>query len=628
MLPLCADNVFAKDGKGRAFNKTAYWLTPIIRLKPGWSVERASAYINKLSSEIFRNTLPTEYRPGKAKSYLKNKFKIVSASAGVSALRRDYEDPLWILMALTGCVLLMACANLANLLLARASAREREMAIRKAVGASRRRLIMQLLSESLLLAVGGTAIGLCIAQALSRALVSFLNTTDSRIVLPLDIDWHAFGFLAGLAVLTCILFGLAPAIRASGGEPAAAMHGGRNSTATRERNGLRRALVISQVALSLVLLVAAVLFTRSLQKLLSTSLGFDSHNVLLAGITANGPGLESPEKRKVLFRELGTHISSLSTVAAVAPVLFTPFCHCGWNGQAHPDNDSARTGSKEVWFNRTGPRYFATMGTPLLAGRDFNPHDDLTNVKVAIVNQTFAKSLFGGRNPVGRSFRVEELAGQPDKVYQIVGLVGDTKSNGMDEKDRSIAVFPVAQDPDPVDSQNFVIRGRGSLEALQAAVQHEVAAVNPNLLVDFHVLDVQIQGSVLRERLMASLCIAFGILAGCLSALGLYGVMSYMVVRRRSEIGIRMALGAIGANIYSLVLKDAALMVGIGLLTGFTATLLLSRYAESQLFELKARDPLSLLLAGLLLAITAAIATLLPARRAARLEPTMALREE
>jgi predicted permease len=626
MLPLCTDKVFAKNGKGRAFDKMAYWLTPIIRLKPGWSVERASAYINNVSPAIFRDTLPSEYRPAEAKAYLKNKFKIVSASAGVSSLRFEYENPLWILMALTGCVLLIACANLANLLLARASAREREMAVRKAVGASRRRLIMQLLSESLLLAMGGTVIGLCVAQSLSRALVAFLNTTDSRIVLPLNINWHAFGFLAGLAVLTCILFGLAPAIRASGGEPAAAMHGGRTSTATRERNGLRRVLIVSQVALSLVLLIAALLFTRSLQKLLATNLGFDSHNVLLAGVTVNGP--EKAEARSAFFRELDTRIASLSTAASSAPVLFTPFCHCGWNEQAHPDNDPTLTGGREVWFNRVGPRYFATMDTPLLAGRDFTDHDNLGSVKVAIVNQAFAKSLFGGHNPVGRSFRVEELVGQPDKVYEIVGLVGDTKTNGLDEKNRSIAFLPLAQDPDPINSRNFVIRGRGSLDALQSAVQREVAAVNPNLLVDFHVLDVQIQSSVLRERLMASLCIAFGILAGSLSALGLYGVMSYLVARRRGEIGIRMALGAVGSNIYGLILKDAALMLGAGLAVGFTASLLLSRYAESQLFELKARDPLSLVAAGLLLAITAAIATFLPARRAARLEPTAALREE
>ena len=628
MLPLCADNVFAKDGKGRAFNKIAYWLTPIVRLKPGWSVERASAYINNLSPTIFRETLPSEYRPAEAKSYLKNKFTMASASAGVSSLRGEYENPLWILMALTGCVLLIACANLANLLLARASAREREMAVRKAVGASRRRLIMQLLSESLLLAVAGAATGLCIAQVLSRTLVSFLSGPDSGVMVPLGVDWHAFGFLAGLAILTCILFGLAPAIRASGGEPAAAMHGGRNSTATRERNGLRRALVVSQIALSLVLLVAALLFTRSLQKLLSTSLGFDSHNVLVANVTANGTGLESQQKRTALFRELGTRIGSLSTVASDSPVNFTPFSGSGWNGSVHADNDSAKAGGKESWFNGVGPRYFATMGTPLLAGREFTDHDNLNGVKVAIVNQTFAKRFFGERNPVGRSFRVEALAGQSDEVYQVVGLVGDTKYNGMDEKDRGIAFFPVAQNPDPIDSQTFVIRGRGSLDALQSAVQRVVAEVNPNFLVDFHVLDVQIRESLLRERLMASLCIAFGILAGCLSALGLYGVMSYMVARRRNEIGIRMALGAVGSNIYSLVLKDAALMLGIGLLLGFTASILLSRYAESLLFELKARDPLSLLLAGLLLAATAAVASFLPARRAARLEPTAALREE
>jgi putative ABC transport system permease protein len=627
-LPLCADNVFAKEGKGRAFNQTAFWLTPIGRLKPGWSVERASAHALNLSPTIFRETVPSEYRPEQIKPYLKNRLKVISASAGVSALRRQFENPLWILMAITGAVLLIACANLANLLLARASAREREISVRQAVGASRRRLILQLLSESLLLAVVGAFLGAGLAQLLSRALVSFLNTTGNPIAVPVGVNWHIFGFLAGLAILTCLLFGLAPAIRASGTEPVAAMRGARTSTASRERNGLRRMLVISQVALSLVLLVAALLFGRSLQKLLATNLGFDSHNVLQVSVTASGPGFENSENRKVLFRELETRLEAVPGVTAAASVGFTPLGGFGWNDQVHADDDPTRTGGKETWFNRVGPRYFATMGTPLLAGRDFTDHDDLSGRKVALVNQSFSKRVFGGRNLVGRSFRVEEIAGKPDSVYEIVGLVGDTKYSQLGEQPKGIVFLPLAQDEQPGTDRTFVVRGRGSLGALQSSIQREITAINSHLLVDFRALDVQIQESVLRERLMANLSIAFGILAGCLSTVGLYGVMSYTVARRKNEIGIRVAMGASQSNIYGLVAKDAAIMVAAGLLVGVTASLLLSRYAESLLFELKAHDPLILLLAGALLAVSAAFATLMPARRAARLEPVVALREE
>jgi putative ABC transport system permease protein len=627
-LPLCADNVFAKDGKGRAFDKMAYWLTPIARLKPEWSVERASTHVANLSPTIFRETVPAEYRPDFVKSYLKNKFKALPANAGVSALRRQFGDPLWILLAIAGSVLLIACANLANLLLARASAREREIAVRQAVGASRTRLMMQLLTESLLLAAAGAVLGICLAQVLSRTLVAFLTTVRDPIDVPIGLNWHVFGFLAGLAVLTCVLCGLAPAIRASGGAPGAAMHGTRTSTATRERNGLRRTLVIAQVALSLVLLVAALLFSRSLQKLLATNLGFDASNVLVVSIAPSGPGLEDQERRKALFRELEERIDSLSGVTSAAAVGFTPFSGNGWNGNVHADNDPARTGGKTSWFNRAGPHYLATMGTPLLAGRDFDIHDDLDEPKVALVNQSFAKRFFAGKNPVGRSFRSEEGAGKTDSVYEIVGLVGDTRYNDLREPEPSIAFFPVDQNDQTGNDRTFVIRGRGSLDSLQSAIQRETTQLSSNLLVDFRVLDVQIQQSVLRERLMANLSGAFGVLAGCLSTLGLYGVMSYLVARRRNEIGIRFALGATRSNVYRLIAKDATIMVGAGLSLGVIASLLLSRYAESLLFELKASDPLTLILAGALLAITAAIATLLPARRAAKVEPLAALRAE
>ena len=628
MLPLCADNVFAKDGKGREFDREAWWLTPIGRLKPGWSVEQASRHVGQISPMIFRETVPAEYRADLVKSYLKNKLKAVPASTGISELRRQFADPLWILMAITGSVLLIACANLANLLLARASAREREIAVRQAVGASRSRVLMQLLTESLLLSAAGAILGMCLAQVLSRTLVAFLNADGDSIFVPTGLNWHVFGFLAGLAILTCILFGLAPAVRASGSVPVAAMHGARTSNATRERNAVRRALVVAQVALTLVLLAAAVLFSRSLQKLLEVNVGFDSRNVLVASVTASGPGLDNPEKRKALFSELEERIASSGNVVSSAEVAFTPFSGSGWNGDVHADNDAARAGGKQSWFNRAGPRYFATMGTPLLAGRDFSRHDDLTAPKVAVVNEAFAKTFFAGKNPVGRSFRVEGPEGTPDSVYEIVGLVGNTRYNDLREPEPSIAFFPEDQEEHPGDGRTFVIRGRGSMDSLQSAIQLQTAQVNPNLLVDFRVLNVQVRESLLRERLMANLSVAFGILAGLLSTLGLYGVMSYIVARRRNEIGVRFALGATRGNVYGLIAKDASIMVAAGLSLGIIVSLVLARYVESLLFEMKARDPLTLFLAGVLLAATAAMATLLPASQAARLEPITALREE
>ncbi|MBV9264542.1 MAG: ABC transporter permease [Acidobacteriaceae bacterium] len=627
-LPLCSANVFAKDGKGRAFDRMAWWLTPIARLKPGWTLERASAQVRDLAPAIFRETVPAEYRPDFVKQYLKNKVKLVSASAGVSSLRRAFESPLWILMAITGSVLLIACANLANLLLARASAREREMAVRQAVGAWRGRLILQLLSESLLLAVGGAVLGFGIAFALSRTLVAFLSSPGNPVSVLLGVDWHVFGFLSALALGTCILFGLIPAIRASGGAPATAMRGSRTTTATRERNGLRRMLVMSQVALSLILLVAALLSTISFRNLLATNVGFNSHNILIADVTARGPGFENPERRKELFRELQERFVSLHGVSSSAPVAFTPLGGFGWNNHVHADNDPARSGGKQLWLNRAGPGYFATMETPILAGRDFTIHDDLSAPKVALINQTCAKTLFGRQNPLGRTFRVEGDANTPDTVFEIVGVIADTHYSDLSEEQRSIAFFPLSQEEQPGDDRNFVIRVHGPLDQVQAEVQHEVSLLNANLLIDFRLLDVQIHDSVLRERLMANLSAAFALLAACLSTLGLYGVTSYIVARRRNEIGVRVALGATRARVYGLVAKDVSIMLATGLLVGVMVSLLLSHYAKSVFYHLKSDDPLILTLATGLLVATGSIAALFPARRAANLDALSALREE
>jgi predicted permease len=626
-VPLCADTVLASDPRSRRMYRTdAWWLTIIGRLESGWSVERASTFLRDLSPSIFRETLPESYRPDAAKKYLENKLTAVSASAGVSSLRRQYENPLWILLATTGLVLLIACANLANLLLARASTREREIAVRQALGASRLRLIGQLLSESLLLAVLGGALGALFSQALSRAMITFLDNGTQTIHLGLGLDWHVFAFTAALALLTCVLFGLAPAIRATRSVPANAMKAGRGSASTAERSGLRRALVVSQIALSLVLLVGALLFGRSLRNLLTIDTGMNSDSVLVASIDAKLPNLE-PERRQGVFEQLEERIRSQPGVVSVGRIWLSPFSGGGWNQSVTAEGTDAGP-KKEVWMNRIGPGYFRTMGTPLLAGRDFDRHDDMSAPKVAIVNEVFTKTFFNGSNPVGRTFRSEEPAGKPDLVFQIVGVVKNTKYSGLREEFRAIAFFPFNQDPDPSEACSFMVRTRGPANEVMASVRRVMDEVNSGLLVEFRFLDLEIRQSLLRERFMANLSGGFGLLAALLSALGLYGVMSYMVARRRSEIGVRMAMGAASTDILGLVFREAGRLVAIGLAIGVACSFGLSRYAESLLFGLKPNDALTLAAACALLVITALFATLVPARRALRLHPAVALREE
>lgn len=626
-VPLCAEGLLASDRKGRMLLKDAWWLTPIGRLKPGWTVKRASAHLRDLSPAIFRETVPETYRPDTVKRYLANKLEAVPAHAGVSSLRRRYENPLWILLAATGLVLLIACANLANLLLARASAREREIAVRQALGASRVRLIGQLLLESMLLAVLGGALGAFLAQVLSRAMVAFLDNGSNQIHVTLGVDWRIFAFTAALAMMTCLLFGLAPAIRATRTVPANAMRGGRGTTAGGERNGLRRMLVVSQIALSLVLLVGALLFGRSLRNLLTTETGIQADGVLVASVDTRLPNLQ-PERRRIVFDQLQERLQAQPGVVSVAPVWLSPFSGASWNQNVTAEGKDATDERKDVWMNRIGPGYFDTMGTPLLAGRDFHRHDDLNAPKVAIVNEVFAKTYFSGANPVGRTFRVEERAGEPDSIFQIVGLVRNTKYSELREEFRPIAFFPLNQDPEPAARVSFMVRTRGPISDVMTLVRQHMSQVNPELLVEFRVLDVEVRQSVLRERLMANLSGGFGLLAALLSALGLYGVMSYMIARRRGEIGVRMAMGAGWSDILALVFREAGRLVLAGMIIGLACSFALSRFAESLLFGLTPNDSLTLAAACALLAATAVLATLVPARRAVRLDPAVALREE
>jgi putative ABC transport system permease protein len=374
-VPLCSDPMFWEPGKGHTASRTAWWLSIMGRLRPGWTLARANAYIQGISPAIMRESLPESYRADDAKKFLANKLTVTPGATGVSQLRRQFQDPLWILLATTGLVLLIACANLANLLLARASAREREIAVRQAMGASRSRIVLQLLSESMLLAIFGAAVGAGLAALLSRGLVAFLTTERNRMFVGLSIDWRVLGFTAGTAILTCVLFGLVPALRATRVAPAAVIRSsGRGLTAGREKFSLRRLLVVAQVAMSLVLLVGALLFVRSLQKLLAIDPGFRPEGIVALSVdyrAAHFPNDRILEVRRQTLEKLRQRTGAISA----AEVDMTPVGGGGWDQNAwEPGYGGPRL---DVLFNRSGPGYFRTMGIPFVTGRDFDEHDDL-----------------------------------------------------------------------------------------------------------------------------------------------------------------------------------------------------------------------------------------------------------
>ena len=622
MVPICAEPlVFAEYS--RLLKKHHYWVGVMGRLKPGWDLKRATAQLEAVSPSLFGAVVPEVYDSEAAKKFVQYKLGALPAANGTSALRRAYESPLWLLLGIAGLVLLIACANLANLILARASAREREIAVRLALGASRSRLIRQLLSESLLLAVAGAIGGAVLAQIVSRLLVRYISTTGRTIVVDLGMDWRLLGFTAALAMLTCILFGLTPALRSTRMSPAAVMNaGGRGLTATRERFGVRRILVVSQIALSLVLVAGALLFVRTLRNLLTVDAGFQQTGILIVDVDFSK--FDVPKDQRELYKQqILDRVRAVPGVESAALVDNVPVSGNSWN-------QNVLVAGKRVGdslLNRVSPGYFRTMGTPMIAGRDFDERDTATSPPVAIVDEEFARKYFGG-DAIGKTFQLDNYAGEARPVYQIVGVVKNTKYRDLREEDHQIGYFPQMQDPHPDQFADVVIRSTAPFESLTGSVKRAFDDINPMISIDFHVFETQVKDGLLRERLMATLSGFFGILAGILATVGLYGVISYMVARRTSEIGIRMALGATPGRVLALVMREAALLLAVGLTIGAAVTAVAARTTKSLLFGLKPYDPVTLAVAIAALALVAAAASLVPARRAAVLEPMQALREE
>ena len=614
-LPLCARTLLDHGNTAYFDRRDVFWLDVIGRLNPGWTLARASAHLQAISAGIMQATEPGGYGRASLDRYLRFRLAALPAATGVSRLREEYDRSLWLLLGLTGLVLLIACANLANLMLARSGAREREFALRLALGAGRGCLVRQALTESLLLAAVGAALGLGLAAALSRAIVHALSPAGA-LHLDLALDGRMLLFTAAVASATCILLGIVPALRSARVQPASAIKsGGRGIATGHARLGFQRLLVVVQVAVSLMLVAGAFLFVASFRRLVTMDPGFRAAGVLQA--TFDLP------RQMPLFGQLLEEVRATPQVESAAATTNFLIASGSWSLGIRTPGATAE--SKFTWVT---PGYFPTIGTPVLAGREFTANDTESSPKVAVVNQLFAARYFPAADALGKTFRTLAEPNYPAAEYQIVGIVRNTRYFSLQDAEPAMAYGPLAQYPPGVAGEMIFIRASAPLAGVEAAVRRRISAWRPGTPMQFHVFAQTIADTLTRERLLAALSGFFGALAALLATIGLYGVLAYRAVRRRNEIGIRVALGATRSQIAGLVLREAALLVALGLAIGITGSLAAARVAESLVYGIAPRDPLRLLAAALALGGAAAAGSLLPARRAARLDPMAALRDE
>jgi len=626
--PLCAKSIM--DGNDKWIDARSTWYLHIVgRPKAGITPAQASARLQMLMPGLIEATLPPHWPADATARYQKARMEVASVATGFSDLRNTYRKALFVLMTVVGIVLLIACANVANLLLARATKRQHEIAVRLALGARPGRLIRQLLTESVLLALMGAAVGVVFAIWGSRLLVGLMSTSGNAVALDLSLDLPVLAFTAAVAMATGILFGLAPAWRASRIAPHNAMKSQARGVADgHSRFSIGKSLVVAQIALSLLLVVGAALLLGSWRRLATVDPGFRSdHVLLLAADVRSGNEGASPEQKGSLRRQLLERLRAVPGVRLASASELTPISGGGWNNNIKVDGFTPVTRDDAlVWMNEVSQGYFTTMGTPLITGRDFNTSDVPGSLKVAIVNEALAQKFFGTRSAIGQHIQVAN-GNDYDPPLEIVGIVGNAKYESMRETPQPIAYLSMSQDGDQGLSVNFEIRTVGPTTAIIPVIKTAIAQVAPRASLDFKTLDTQVTESLRLPRTLATLAGFFGALALLLATIGLYGIMSYTVARRRNEIGVRIALGATQSRVINMVMSEVGRIVALGVAIGALLTLGVTRLVSAFLYGVKPSDPVTILLSAAALAIVAFAAAMLPAWRAARLDPVTALRD-
>jgi predicted permease len=606
-----------------------HWLAMLGRLKPGMSLAKAEAgiapeYAAILQSEAAELKLSRE----RNKQFLDKKILLDTGSHGRPILQHDAGKPIWILMSMVGLVLLIACANLASLLVARGEGRQREIAVRMAMGAGRWRLIRQLLTESLLISLAGGAAGLLVGSWTLGALVGSIPESLGAQGLQAKFDYRVLLFALGISILTGLLFGLIPALRSTSADLQSTLREqGANVFGGKSNVRLRKVLLVSQVALTVVLLAAAGFFAQSLMNLKRQNLGVKTDHVIQFAVA---PELNryTPEQTVALADRLRENIAGLPGVRSVSvaemSLLSKSDSSANITAEGYTVSEDTNTDVQQNWI---GPHFFATLGIPLLSGRELDDRDTSTAPKVAIVNEQMAQIYFHNQNPIGRHFAFGAGNGvHPD--IEIIGVVKDSKNTDLRQELRPFVYIPYSQDKRLGDA-TFYVRTNLEPTALASALLKTVQSADANLPVfDMKTLDQQVDEIAFSERLLTFFSLCLGLLAALLAAIGLYGVMAYMVAQRTREIGIRMALGATQKNVAWLVLREIVRISAAGLGIGLVAAFGLGKLIESQLFGVKASNPLVFLTSAVLLSVVALLAGWLPARKAASVDPMVALRYE
>jgi len=627
-IPLSMEELLPPGWKGLN-DKLFQSLYIIARRKPDVSVEQAQTNVNVLFKQAVRELAGSQSTKKQLDDTQHAFIELTSAARGLSQLRFQFSKPLRVLMAAVGLVLLIACSNIANLLLARATNRQREIAVRMSIGAGRLRVIRQLLTESFLLAMLGAVLGIALATWACKLLLLMVFAGPQTLpTLPVDVapDSHVLVFTLVLSLATPLLFGMAPAWRAARIDLNSSLkQQGRGTAAV--HSPLAKALIVSQVALSLVLLIGAGLFLRTLVNLTNVDMGFNKNGVLLFQIEPASVGYKEDSRLARLYDQIEQSVSAVPGVNAASFSMFT-FNSGAWSEDAWAQEESPEAKSnREILYNKVGAGFFSTMGLPLVGGRAFGHQDTENSPKVAVINETMARRFFPNESPLGRRFRLGGPDAKPGNDKIVIGIVKDAKYMALKERPWPAAYLPYSQKVGYL--WNFEVRYSGNVRSTVSAVRQAIREVEPRLPVsDVGTLAEHVDRSVVDQRLTAQLSTFFSLVAVFLACIGIYALMSYAVVHRTNEIGIRVALGAQRGQVLRLIMGQGFVLATAGVAVGIVLALILTRFLAGLLFGVQPFDPVTFACVAFLLTLIALVACYIPARRAMRVDPIVALRYE